>query len=495
MNNLSGRIDEAPSFILNEEILEPQFKYEIENLLPSYIKIEQAMLLEYIRMGYISKASGSEIASKLQSINKKTIHADLEGNFSDIAFAIEKQVERTISIPAPSWHVDRSRNDFQACAQIMFARDQWLESIEGLICLIRSSTKLAKKYIHTPMPGFTHYQSAQIITPGFYISAINSELLQIVKRWLDAYDEINKCPLGAGGMAGVELNWNQSELAKLLGFSAISNNALCSIASRGWALNISAELSTFSVLISRFVTDLISWGSSEYNFIDLPDNLSGISSAMPQKKNFPILERLRGRSAHLSTYYVGIVLGQRNTPYTNLVETSKEAGSNIFPMFKTVKSLIRLLITVVEKLSFNEDRMFSICQRDFFGGFTLSNLLTVEFSIPFRKAQVIVGNYIKVLSKKGIDPIIGDAQLLTSLCEKEGFVVMGSQDLINLSFDVKESLFRKSSIGSTNPIRIMELLKTQDTEIKFYKEQLSNKKNQILRGDLLRKEALKGIGI
>jgi len=490
---LSGRISESPSTIVHEEVLQPQFNYEMDNLLTYYLQIEQAMLLQYVEMGWINSEEGGEISRILDSINEDTLSAQPEKNMSDIAFAIEQEVENSLTKNVSCWHLDRSRNEFQACAQLMLGRSQWLDLMKELSALIHSMHNLTNKYIDTPMPGYTHYQSAQIITPGFYLSTINQELIQAFDRWSDIYNRINYSPLGAGGMAGVELDWDRKTLADLLGFSDFRNSALASVASRDWVLQISSELSSFSVLISRFLTDLSQWGSSEYNFINLPDQLSGISSAMPQKKNFPILERIRGRTGHLSAFNQDMVLGQRNTPFTNLVETSKEAGTHVLTMFRTAKSIITLLKTVIDHLSFNEERMLEICERDYFGGFTLSNLLTMRHNIPYRTSQVIVGKYIRNRTEKQMSPQDIDNELLCSLCQEEGFQLSDLQDLLITAFKVKNNLYTKTSCGSTNPDRLQDTLQTQALSIQEYTERLKHFDQQLNNATTLRRDKLNNL--
>ncbi|MGG4266734.1 lyase family protein [Peribacillus simplex] len=327
---LTGRIHAAPNILLHEEILKPQFDYELEHLLPFYIQIEKVMTKEYERMGLISNEQMSEIIKLLDQINKENIVADPKSNMSDICFAIERFIERRMNHPVNNWHVDRSRNDVQATAQLMFARKNLLEIMEEIIVLIEEVIVLSSQNLSVPMPGYTHYQSAQIITVGFYFTAVSESLQKSLDRMLRIYDEINKCPLGSGAMAGMELKWDRNLMAKMLGFYQPCHHALISVASKDWMLQIAGEFSNCAATLSRFVTDINTWGSSEYKFFDLPDEMSGISSAMPQKRNFPILERIRGRTAHVNTYYYDILNTQRNTPFTNLVETAKEGGSNFY---------------------------------------------------------------------------------------------------------------------------------------------------------------------
>ncbi|MFD2122944.1 lyase family protein [Streptomyces cirratus] len=63
-----------------------------------------------------------------------------------------------------------------------------------------------------PMPGYTHFQAAQVITPGFHLAAVAEHLLHTQRRLVQTYDGIDACPLGAGAMAGQELPWDRDRM-------------------------------------------------------------------------------------------------------------------------------------------------------------------------------------------------------------------------------------------------------------------------------------------
>lgn len=84
------------------------------------------MLLEYVRMGLITRQDALEIARALQAAERGTVAPDPGRNMSDISFALERHVEGLLSRPVPCWHIDRSRNDVQACAKSCSAvRNGW----------------------------------------------------------------------------------------------------------------------------------------------------------------------------------------------------------------------------------------------------------------------------------------------------------------------------------------------------------------------------------
>ncbi|NUU21994.1 MAG: argininosuccinate lyase, partial [Streptomycetaceae bacterium] len=464
MTALTGRLAANPADLLHDEVLRPQFEREVRHLLPHYVAVERVLVAEYRRMGVLADDQADEVDALLAGIGPDALTADPDANLSDLAFAIERHVETRLTRPAPHWHVDRSRNDLQACAQLLFARERLLGLVEGLLGLAEVARALAAAHLDTPMPGHTHYQAAQVMTPGFYLAAQSGRLLHTARRLLSTYDGIDACPLGAGAMTGQNLPWDRDRMARLLGFAAAGRNALTDVASRAWAAEITAELSLFGVTTSRFATDLITWAGAGFGFVDLPDELSGISSAMPQKKNFPVLERIRGRTAHLTSCHVDAVLGQRGTPYTNLVEVSKEAGAQLYDALDIARSVVRLLTAVLERLEFRVERMRAACEREYLGGFALATSLTLRAGVPWRQAQVLAGRYVVAALDVGLPPTAPDPDLLTRVAAEAGYEVTAPRDLLTEAFDTDRSLRATPTAGSAHPDAVAAELAAQATE-------------------------------
>ncbi|MFH8516804.1 lyase family protein [Streptomyces gelaticus] len=162
------------------------------------------------------------------------------------------------SSPVPAWRVDRSRNDFQACAQLQLGRAQTVETAAELLTCASAVHDLAVRHLDDPMPGYTHLQPAQVITPAFFLVAVCDHLLHTAERLLAWYDGTESSPLGAGAMAGQQLDWDRERLAHLLGFAKSNPHALASVASRGWQLELASECATFGIGMSRFA-DGVPW--------------------------------------------------------------------------------------------------------------------------------------------------------------------------------------------------------------------------------------------
>ena len=451
----SGRITEAPNQIMDELLLKPQFEFEVNHLLCFYKEIELVALEEQKRLGLLNDQEYASIKDVIEALEKGDFIADSKGNFSDISFALEQNVKKQLGDDlAANWHLDKSRNDFQATAMRMYGRSQLQSSIHKTKSLITNLHALAEVSIELPMPGFTHHQPAQIISPAFYLISISRVMLDAIKRLDFVLEDINLCPLGAGAMAGLELAWDRDRLAKDLGFKNPLNTALVAISERDWMPKIAFEYSLIANKISRFCTDFIYWSSYENKFIELPDSMVGISSAMPQKKNFVILERIRGGCAHLSSFLNDFMNTSSNSAYTNLVQVTKEGSRYLEELFNCYDRLITLFDLFIANLSFNEDKLLEYCQRDFFGGFSLANYLTKEQEIPYRNSQKIVGEFLCDENNKLED--------LIKIITNYGYQVKGELPLAKF-YDAKWLLNSKNTIGSTAPAFVRaELLKQKE---------------------------------
>ncbi|MEU8628766.1 lyase family protein [Streptomyces sp. NPDC048669] len=463
---LSGRVTEDPSALVRELVLDPQFRYEARNLLPWYVAIEKSLVAEYLRMGLIGAGQAGTLGRLLDDVTPELMERGRQQSLSDIALAMERSVTERLDEPVPVWHADRSRNDLQACAQVMFAKQRLREAAAQLHDLATAAHRLADRSVDVLMPGYTHFQSAQVISAGFYFAALSDRLLRRSRRMLQTYDMIDACPLGAGAMSGQELPWDRDRLAALLGFDRAEPLALNAVASREWAAEVTSELALLGATLSRFCTDLLMWAGSEHGFLDLPDALCGISAAMPQKKNFPILERIRGKTAHLAAFHFDVVLGQRNTPYSNLVEVSKEAGTHVAEAFDTCSDVTRLLTAVLEALVLREDRLLQACEKEFFGGFTLANQLTLHHGVTWRTAQVIAGGYVLAAVRAGRTPKDGAPDVLRDLAAEHGHVIEDADALLADAFDVRAAPARMRSSGSANPDHVRAALAGQEREEK-----------------------------
>src|SRR5207302_5784651 len=107
--------------------------------------------------------------------------------------------------------------------------------------------------------------------------------------------------------------------AQLLGFDVGPLHSLDAVASRDLVLRLLAAASIYGVTLSRLATDLFHWNMAEFDFLRLPDELVGSSSAMPQKRNPFLLEHVQGKAGSLVGAFVHAITAMHATPFTNSI--------------------------------------------------------------------------------------------------------------------------------------------------------------------------------
>lgn len=459
----TGRIRRPPARLLDDAVLTQRFDWEMRTLLRHYRWIELTQTAEYARMGLLGHDAAERIRRVVLDLTPEQVGAERAAAMSDPLFALERSVQARVPEDAHAWHVDRSRNDVQACAQLMLGRERLLETVAAVGGLARATLRTAAGHTESVMPGYTQHQSAQTMTFGFYLAALAEAATDATESLLALFDTVNLCPLGAGAMAGLELPWDRERIAVALGFDRPQPHALTSVASRAWVLRTAGELSVLGTTLSRFLTDLIWWSGSSCRFVDLPDELAGISSAMPHKRNFPILERARGMTGHLVGLSYDIMIGQRNTGYTNLVEVSKESTRFLEDLFSTCGTMLALFERVVANARFHPERAGRVARGELTAASTVANHLTLEHGVPARSAQVVVGSWISAAMERldpdaTLTPDLLSAPDLVAAGERLGFTFAVEEDEVRGLLDAEASVWRKRTGGSTGPEQVRLLL-------------------------------------
>ncbi|MFI6482217.1 lyase family protein [Nonomuraea sp. NPDC050663] len=466
----TGRIRQAPAELLDQEVLGRRFEWEMHHLLRHYQWIELAHLDEYLRMELLDHDTAATIRRRLLDLTADRVTAERSSAMSDALFALERCVHDGLTEKAAAWHVDRSRNDVQACAQLMLGRERLLGVAAAVRGLARAARKVATRHDRSVMPGYTQHQTAQAITFGFYLAALAEAATTSAESLHALYDSINLSPLGAGAFAGLELPWDRAVLAEALGFAGPQPHALTAVASRAWVSRIAAELSVLGTTLSRFLTDLIWWSGSSCRFLDLPDELAGISSVMPHKRNFPVLERARGMSGHLVGLSVDLMIGQRNTGYTNLVEVSKESTRFLEDLFSLCGTMLALTEQVVRRLRFQHARAARAVRGELLAASTVANRLTLEHGIPARTAQVVVGAWILAATQElgsgdDLTPDLLTADGLAKAAADQGHPLPVNEVWLRTLLDAEASVARRRTSGSTRPEEIHRLLEGVDLRL------------------------------
>ena len=245
-------------------------------------------------------------------------------------------------------HLGRSRNDMNATQFKLALREPFRQVNAALWQLRQGLLERAATYAHVAMPVYSQYQPGLPGTYGYYLLGVEESLSRDQQGLLNCIEGLNQSPLGACAGAGTTLPIAPEMTAGLLGFHQPSPHALDAVAGRDLGLRLISALAIAGVTLSRCLQDLQLWTTREFNFLNVPDHLSGGSSMMPQKRNPYLLEMAQGRAAIPGASQNEILQGMLKTPFSNSVQVGTEAVKPIDRSIQALREaavLTRLFIT------------------------------------------------------------------------------------------------------------------------------------------------------
>ena len=363
--------------------------------------------LAHVRMlkacGIIPAEDVDSITEGLKAILKEIEDGtfQLDYKLEDIHTNIEFSLTERIGPAGGKLHTGRSRNDQVAVDFRMYLRDKALEAAKALDGLITSLLKIAETNADTIMPGFTHMQHAQPVTLAQHMLAYVFKFSRDADRFLDAFDRMNKCPLGSAALAGTTYPIDRFMTSDSLGFREPTENSMDSVSDRDFVNELAFCAAQAQLHLSTLCEELVFWSSQEFAFVEMDDKYTTGSSIMPQKKNPDIAELVRGKTGGVVGSLMTMLVMTKGLPLTynrDLQEDKKPVMDSL----DTVIYCLSIMSKVVATADFKKDRMFEVTNRGQINATDLADYLVTK-NIPFREAHAIVGAAVRESIDSGVN--------------------------------------------------------------------------------------------
>jgi len=386
--------------------------------------LERAAIVDAVDRELIHDA----LATMSEEIGAQTFA--LGGRHEDIHSALETRVEELAGAAAGKMQAGRSRNDQVATALALYLRDA-LGDIARSTCrladdlLVRAQAELGEG---TLVIGTTHGQPAQPILLAFWLHAAAVGVVRQMRRVAATRANIDRCPLGAGPIAGSSLPLDREYAAKLLGFSAgPTENALDTVGDRDAALESLFACAALMTHLSRICAEIVAWCAPTVGLAALDDAVATGSSALPQKKNPDVFELVRAKAASVVGLLGAALAHLKGLPlsyHRDLQETKRAAIAGVE---ETRASIVAFRATL-RGLRFDRQRCNRSADDSFACATDLAEQLVGE-GVPLRDAHRRVGERVRAAESAG-----------TALCGGDG-----------RPLDPRTSVLGKKTAGSTNP--------------------------------------------
>lgn len=451
------------------------------------IYVLEAHTLMLYKQGYLNK---SEIKKILQGVEEARNDQDLKNaisdpnyfnpNYYDIHPIIEKYVidKHGLDIGGKI-HLAKSRND-QVMADIrMYVRDELLKISSTLIELTKSLLKLSEEHKETIMCGYTHMQPAQAITYGHYLLSYVDVFYRDLKRISQVYDQTNVSPLGASALGGTTINIDREYIAELLGFDDVLENTIDAVSNRDFMLEAGSCLTIIMTSLSRMAEDYILWSTPEYDLIELSDEFTDISTAMPQKKNASLFEMVRGKTGTAIGTLLQLYSTIKGLP-TGYNQDLQELKHSLWKLIDITKSSIDVSKRMIETATVKRNNMFKATVENYVTAIDLAEYLAQEYSISFREAHFLVGNIIRELLSKNITLSDLKASQIREISRSTiGKELLLQNDKLKAVVNPLQSIQQRKGTGNPSPLEVGRMIEKRKDLINDIGYSFKNKREKI----------------
>ena len=377
--------------------------------------------------------------------------------YEDIHMNIEIELHNLIGDTAEKLHTARSRND-----QVVTDFKLWIikatkEIYSKIGDLQKTIIKKAALHVKTILPGFTHLQSAQIVSFAHHLMAYYEMLKRDKDRFLNSINRMNECPLGSAALAGTSFPIDRILTSKMLGFKKPTSNSMDSVSDRDYALEFLSNAAICGSHLSRFGEDITIWASTQFKFITLSDDFSTGSSIMPQKKNPDSAELMRGKMGRLSGNFISLLTTVKGLPltYNKDLQEDKEP---VFDSYDNLVLIIEVANGIIKGVKINKNEMLKACNKGNLMATDLADWLVINYNVSFRKAYKMIGKIISIANKK-------NCQINDLTIAELNIISNDSGAKIKKFLKIDNSINYKKSLGSTSPKEVKKAIQIAKKEL------------------------------
>jgi argininosuccinate lyase len=431
-------------------------------------------------IGLLSIQELKKILQALEDVRKDPTQLKTD-NFEDIHESLESFVIKQAGIDAGGkMHTARSRNDQVILDIRMKVRDDINNICLAIIDLIDSLLKKATENKETVMPMYTHLQQAQIGTFSHYLLSYVDALFRDMDRLYITYGRINQSPLGACAIGGSSINIDRKTTAVFLGFDGLIRNSVDATSSRDTLIEFTSVISIFMTTLSRLAEDFILWSTAEFGYLELSDEYSSTSSAMPQKKNADPLELIRAKASSVLGNLVTILSIIKALP-SGYSRDLQELKPHLWNTSSTALEAVKIVNRVVTSINVHKERMQETAKNSYALSVDIAEQLVIKKGMPFRLAHKLVGSLVEKAARENKGQVIMlEEQDIKEVLEKIESDLQPTE-LMHIIQDVtpQRSLELRISFGSPNPKEQEEMIMFSRRRLSGYKEGVPKRKKNV----------------
>ncbi len=385
-----------------EGVLAADFRFAAEHLLHHFIDAMTAHLDTVLRMPAYAGADvqerGAALRRALVALHDEPAPQQ-DADVPDLYFALQRRLEERFGDDVGLIRVGLSRNDLDMTVYRMHGRHHHLEVGRRLLTLRALLLTRARQHLNTILIAETHHQPGQPTTVAHYLGAVEEQFSRDSQRLVQAYDRMNRSPLGAAALAGSSHPLDRQFTALRLGFDGPVANTYDAVASADWEFDLVSVAQSIALGAGRFVTDLLTWAATgRYR---LGDDLVQGSSIMPQKRNPVSLEHARTKLSRVVGAAGMFFFSSHNIPFTDLNDFGPDIQGALASQHRQLRGALDLLGACLAGGDFDARKLAEAAAATDTTATELADVLAREHGMPFPAAHGVAAKLVRVLSEQG----------------------------------------------------------------------------------------------
>jgi argininosuccinate lyase len=384
-----------------ERVLEPDYAFASKHLKDHLLDALTAHVRTVAALPLAQDRSATFAALEAALADVRTQATPLyEPTVPDLYFALQHAVARSAGEEALGWlRLGLSRNDLDMTVYKLRAREITVATLRALLAVQDALLDQAEAHLESVMVAYTHHQPGQPTTVAHYLAAVASVVERDASRVLQAFERLDRSPMGAAALAGSSYGLDRARTARLLGFAGPVESTYDAVASSDWQVDVANAAVSVSITMSRLVCDLVAWSSQ--GLLRVGDTLTQGSSIMPQKRNPVALEHARTRFSRALGAAQMIVLSSHNIPFGDLNDFGPDVQGALQTLHLQLSGGLVLVHACVAESTFDTVALARTLERTDTTATELADELVRITGRPFQDAHRWVAALVAAMASEG----------------------------------------------------------------------------------------------
>ena len=451
------------------------------------VAANEASLVMLAEEGIVAADDAATIAAALSNAAAKEAEpgARRSGNY----LYLERAMSAEIGTLASRIHIGRSRQDLHGTVRRLRLRDAFLDMVAAQLAAREALLATARANAEITIPAYTHGVQAQPTSFGHYALAFAAALARDGERYRQAYERLNRSPLGAAALGTSGFALNRPRLATLLGFDAPVENSYDAnlVSSVDSKLEVAGAVRLSAIPIGQLMQNLHTQYHVPQPWMLLGDGQTSGSTIMPQKRNPRPLDQIRLRATSVVGLAHQVDLNAHNT---NTGMHDYRAANTILDLLAEAVRMYEQYAVVIGGLRIDAMRARAELDRDYAAMTEVADVLQREGNVNFRDGHHYASTLTTIGRAAGLGPAALSDTVLTDTWRREfDSELPVALATVRAALDPAAIVAARRGLGGPQPAEVSRMLAEAERMLDEDRAWLSRKRDAIATASDARSKA------